>query len=98
MTGTRSAARRICSATSALDDAGVLLSRESIEALAIGTGLEPVDNVTKTRCDVLVVAEHGTQSIKARNARKWDKPILSVAEFLAWAHGPGSPQGRDLKA
>lgn len=89
---------RVCFTGSALDDAGVLLSRESIEALAIGTGLEPVDNVTKTRCDVLVVAEHGTQSIKARNARKWDKPILSVAEFLAWAHGPGSPQGRDLKA
>ena len=84
---------RVCFTGSALDDAGVPLSRESIESLAIDRGLEPVDNVTRSHCDVLVVAEPGTQSIKAGNARKWGKPILSVSEFLAWAHGPADPGG-----
>lgn len=81
---------RVCFTGSALDDAGVLLPRESMESLAAELGLEPVANVTKTRCDVLIVAEPGTQSIKARNALKWEKTILSATEFLAWAQGPGN--------
>ena len=79
---------RVCFTGSALDETGALVSRETMEALAIGRGLEAVTTVTKTRCDVLVVAEPGTQSTKARNAQKWEKPTLSAAEFLAWANGP----------
>lgn len=80
---------RVCFSGSALDEAGALVSRQEMEALARDRGLDAVANVTKTRCEVLVVAEPGTQSAKARNAQKWGKPILSAAEFLSWAHGPG---------
>lgn len=81
---------RVCFTGSALDDDGVLLSREQMELLARRLGLETVANVTKTKCDVLIVAEPGTQSTKARSAAKWGKPILSVADFLDWARGQGS--------
>ena len=80
---------RVCFTGSALDDDGVLLSREQMESLARRLGLETVATVTKTRCDVLIVAEPGTQSTKARIAAKWGKPILSVADFLDWARGRG---------
>ncbi|MFD2394011.1 hypothetical protein ACFSSF_09615 [Dietzia aerolata] len=80
---------RVCFTGSALDDDGVLLSREQMESLARRLGLETVATVTKTRCDVLIVAEPGTQSTKARSAAKWEKPILSVADFLDWARGRG---------
>ena len=75
---------RVCFTGSALDDRGELLSREDLEALAARHGLAPVGSVTRSRCDVLVVAEPGTQSTKARAALKWGKPILSVADFLDW--------------
>ena len=40
--------------------------------------------MTKTRCDLLVVAEVGTQSGKARKAREYGKPVISADEFFAW--------------
>ena len=52
--------------------------------LARDAGLAPVANVTKTRCDLLVVAEVGTQSGKARRAREYGKPVISADEFFAW--------------
>lgn len=79
---------RVCFTGSALNDQGVLLTREDMEAIASQHGLVTVATVTKTRCDVLVVAEPGTQSTKARSAQKWEKPILSVADFLDWTQGP----------
>lgn len=79
---------RVCFTGSALDHDGQPMSREDMEALAVGRGLVPVPTVTKTRCDVLVVAEPGTQSSKARNALKWEKPILAAADFLDWARDP----------
>ena len=48
-------------------------------------GLRPVANVSKTRCDVLVCAEVGSQSSKARKAAEFGKPIVLAADFLAWA-------------
>ena len=78
---------RVCFTGSALDSGGRLLSREQTESLAVERGLVPVATMTKTRCDVLVVAEIGSQSAKARAARRWGKPVLSVAEFLEWADG-----------
>ncbi|PTM87368.1 AAA family ATPase [Dietzia psychralcaliphila] len=76
---------RVCFTGSALDPSGNLLSRGEMESLAAARGLIAVGNVTRTRCDALVVAEVGSQSSKARNARKWDKPVISVADFLCWA-------------
>ncbi len=84
---------RVCFSGSAFDPTGQLLSREDMEAVALERGLDPVGTVTKSRCDVLVVAEPGSQSIKARNAHKWGKPILSVAEFLTWAQKTGPVRG-----
>ncbi|MFN3340843.1 MAG: AAA family ATPase, partial [Dietzia sp.] len=79
---------RVCFTGSALDPSGNLLSRGEMESLAVARGLVPVGNVTRTRCDALVVAEIASQSSKARNARKWDKPVISVTEFLEWAAAP----------
>ena len=84
------AGARLCFTGSALDDRGEVLSRQDMEAVAVRHGLEPVSTVTRSRCDVLVVAEPGTQSTKARNALKWGKPILTVADFLDWARGRDS--------
>lgn len=81
---------RVCFTGSALDDRGEVLSRQDIEAVAARHGLVAVSTVTRSRCDVLVVAEPGTQSTKARNALKWEKPILTVADFLDWARGRDS--------
>ncbi|MGP5090239.1 hypothetical protein [Brachybacterium tyrofermentans] len=63
------------------------VDRSEMEHLARQRGLTPVPNLTKTRTDVLVVAERGTQSNKSKNAARWDKPVLEAEEFLAWAHG-----------
>ncbi|MGJ9412664.1 AAA family ATPase [Aeromicrobium sp. CF4.19] len=76
---------RVCFTGTALSPAGRLLEREEMEAIAARSGLAPVKTVTKTRCDVLVVAEAGTQSGKARKARQYDKPVLTAEEFLTWA-------------
>jgi hypothetical protein len=46
--------------------------------------LAPVRSVTKTRCEVLVIAEAGTQSGKARKAQEYGKPVYTADEFLAW--------------
>ena len=56
-----------------------------MEALASQMGLAPVSSVTKSRCEVLVVAELGTQSGKAKLALAYDKPILSAEQFFEWA-------------
>lgn len=60
-------------------------SRGDMHALAEQHGLQPVKNVSKTRCDALVVAELGTQSRKAQNAQQWGKPIIAAEEFFTWA-------------
>ena len=44
-------------------------------------GLRPVLTVTKTRTDVLVTAEAGIQSGKAREARQYGKPALDAGQL-----------------
>lgn len=56
-----------------------------MEVLASQMGLAPVPSVTKSRCEVLVAAELGTQSGKAKKASAYDKPILSAEQFFEWA-------------
>lgn len=77
---------RVCFTGSATDG-GVPVGRAELEDLARERGLEPVKNVTKTKCDVLVAADPASQSGKAKKAREWGKPVLSVEDFLDWAHG-----------
>ncbi|SKB05142.1 AAA family ATPase [Aeromicrobium choanae] len=79
------AGTRVCFSGSALGRHGRVVSRDDMSELASRLGLLPVATVTKTRCDVLVVAEAGTQSGKARKARAYGTPVLTAAEFLAWA-------------
>lgn len=52
--------------------------------MAATAGLKPVRSVTKTRCEVLVTAEAGTQSGKARKAQEYGKPVFTAEEFFAW--------------
>ena len=61
-------------------------NKARLESMARGAGLEPVRSVTKKRCDLLVAADVATSSSKARNARKWDIPIMSAQEFLERFH------------
>ncbi|MGY4653727.1 AAA family ATPase [Mycobacterium sp. URHB0021] len=76
---------RICFTGTAQDSAGQIVERWEMEQLAASVGLTPVQSVTKTRCEVLVTAEAGTQSGKARKAQEYGKPVFTADEFLAWA-------------
>jgi ATP-dependent DNA helicase PIF1 len=75
---------RVCFTGTAEDAHGRIVEREEMQAMAATAGLVPVASVTKTRCEVLVTAEVGTQSGKARKAREYGKPVFSAAEFFAW--------------
>lgn len=75
---------RICFTGTAQDSSGRIVERDEMERLAAGAGLAPVKTVTKTRCDVLVTAEAGTQSGKARKALEYGKPVLDAADFFTW--------------
>jgi hypothetical protein len=78
---------RVCFTGTVEDEAGQIVDRAEMEHLAASAGLAPVPSVTKTRCEVLITAELGSQSGKARKAREWGKPVFSAAEFLAWLDG-----------
>jgi hypothetical protein len=80
---------RICFTGTAQDATGRIVERDQMERLAQKAGLAPVKSVTKTRCEVLVTAEAGSQSGKARKAQEYGKPVLSADEFLAWLAGKG---------
>jgi len=80
---------RICFTGTAQDADGRVVERWEMEDLARSAGLTPVKSVSKTRCDVLVTAEAGTQSGKARKAQEYGKPVFCADEFFAWvAHRP----------
>lgn len=68
-------------------------SRERMQELALSRGLALSANMTKTKTEVLVVAQRGTQSRKAKKAAQWGKPVLSAEEFLEWAEGGQGGQG-----
>ena len=76
---------RICFTGTVQDSAGQIMERWEMEQLAASAGLKPVQSVTKTRCEVLVTAEAGTQSGKARKAQEYGKPVFTADEFLEWA-------------
>ncbi|HLS02793.1 MAG TPA: AAA family ATPase, partial [Beutenbergiaceae bacterium] len=79
---------QVCFTGSVVRD-GRTWSREEIKTIAREAGYEPVANVTKTRCDVLIVAEAGSQSRKSRQAIEYGKPIFTVEEFFAHINHPG---------
>ena len=81
---------RICFTGTVIGADGREVYRENLEDMAVERGLKPVTNVTKTRCDVLVTAEDGSQSNKAKNAAKWGKPVFTAREFTRWWRGESS--------
>ena len=85
---------RICFTGTAQDATGRIVEREEMERLAQKAGLAPVKSVTKTRCEVLVTAEAGSQSGKARKAQEFGKPVFSADEFFAWLAGRESSTRR----
>lgn len=76
---------RICFTGTAQDGSGRVVERDEMERLAVAAGLTPVKTVSKTRCDVLVTAEVGTQSGKARKAQEYGKPVFCADDFFEWA-------------
>ncbi|HZN83915.1 MAG TPA: AAA family ATPase [Mycobacterium sp.] len=80
---------RICFTGTAQDASGRIVERDEMERLAQKAGLAPVKSVTKTRCEVLVTAEAGSQSGKARKAQEYGKPVFPADEFFAWLAGKG---------
>ncbi len=77
---------RVCFTGSAKDSSGSELVRSELELLATSKGLVPVDTVSKTGCDVLIAADKNSMSGKAKKAKGWGMPVLSVQEFLDWAN------------
>ena len=59
-----------------------MADKKRFENLGREAGVIPVKSVTKKGCDYLVAADVATLSGKARTARKWNIPILSVSDFV----------------
>ncbi|MGQ4808143.1 3'-5' exonuclease DinG [Candidatus Entotheonellaceae bacterium PAL068K] len=72
---------RVCFTGEAIIN-GKKFGREKLEAIALHHKLGTRSNVTKKGCDVLVAADSSSSSGKARKARQYGKPIMSVDEFL----------------
>lgn len=79
---------RVCFTGSAIDGVGNAISRETLEAHAAFAGLQPVSTVTKKSCDLLVAADVSSASGKAKKAREYGIPVISVAEFLKGMQHP----------
>ena len=73
---------RVCFTGSATNAQGEPIEREELERIAETVGLIPVPSLTKSRTDLLVTADRSSMSGKAKNARRWQKPVISVQEFL----------------
>ncbi|WGP04954.1 AAA family ATPase [Bacillus subtilis] len=76
---------RICFSGSVLSNIHGQMEKSELHELASERGLAPVDTMTKSKTDVLVVAERGSQSKKAQDAARWDKPVIDAEDFLTWA-------------
>lgn len=73
---------RICFTGKAKDENGFEVERTDLERRAKVAGLVPVSSVTKNDCDVLVAEDKSSASGKAKKARDYGIPVLSVLEFL----------------
>lgn len=72
---------RICFTGSAVNSNGKKIPRSDLEAAAAGLGFQPVRSVTKRSCDMLVAADPCSASGKAKKARGFGIPIMSVLQF-----------------
>ena len=79
-----SVGKKVCFTGSAIGFNGEQISREDLEALAAKVGLHPVNGVTKKGCDVLVAADESSMSGKAKKAKDWGIPVISVEKFITF--------------
>lgn len=79
-----SVGKRICFTGEASGFSGGVINRGDLEALAAKVGLHPVKDVTKKGCDILVAADEATMSGKAKKAKEWGIPVISVEKFITY--------------
>ncbi len=80
---------RVCFTGEVVSQTHGFFDCDDMRRLAEDRGLTISENMTKTKTDVLVVAQRGTQSGKAKKAALWGKPVLAAEEFLDWALSSG---------
>jgi DNA polymerase-3 subunit epsilon len=73
---------KICFTGTAVGNDGQELSRETLETIARKAGHIPVSSVSKKTCDLLVAADKSSLSGKAKKARDYGIPVISVSEFM----------------
>ena len=76
--------KRVCFTGEAFGFSGSTIQRLDLEALAAKVGLHPVKDVTKKGCDILVAADEATMSGKAKKAKEWGIPVISVEKFVTY--------------
>lgn len=74
---------RVCFTGTAVGESGETIERPQLEEIAAQAGLQPVRSVTKTGCDLVIASDPASASGKAAKARKYEIPIMSVADFLS---------------
>lgn len=81
---TLSVGKRVCFTGEASGFSGTTINRGELEALAAKVGLHPVRDVTKKGCDILVAVDASTMSGKAKRAKEWGIPVISVEKFITY--------------
>jgi DNA polymerase-3 subunit epsilon len=79
-----SVGKRICFTGEASGFSGTVINRGDLEALAAKVGLHPVGGVSKKGCDILVAADISSMSGKAKKAKEYGIPIMSVEKFITY--------------
>jgi DNA polymerase-3 subunit epsilon len=74
--------QRVCFTGSAVAPDGTAIAREELECLAASAGLQPVGSVSKKGCDLVIAADTSSLSGKAKKAREFGIPVMSVSDFL----------------
>lgn len=83
-TNNLSVGKRVCFTGEASGFSGNVINRGDLEALAAKVGLHPVKDVTKKGCDILVAADESSMSGKAKKAKEWGIPVISVEKFITY--------------
>lgn len=79
-----SVGKRVCFTGEASGFSNTVIDRRDLEALAAKVGLHPVRDVTKKGCDLLVAADTSSMSGKAKKAKEYGIPIISVEKFITY--------------
>jgi DNA polymerase III subunit epsilon len=79
-----SVGKRVCFTGEAAGFSGNAIHRADLEALAAKVGLHPVGDVTKKGCDLLVAADTSSMSGKAKKAKEYGIPVISVEKFITY--------------